>query len=130
MKISEKKSINIRTNEPLHEKTNILHVRKQRRRSASQKFAVLTAKLISTFGFATQIIQFHYFLNPKFPASQNFQSLAIFCDCTDQFVSAKSSILKFIWPIEFQDVKHNNIIFISKYNNNKKRGVQQQNDIV
>ena len=35
--------------EPHHDKTNILHMRKQRRRSA---FAV-TAKLISAFVFAT-----------------------------------------------------------------------------
>ena len=29
----------------------------------------VTAKLISAFVFATRIVQFLYFLNPKFPAS-------------------------------------------------------------
>ena len=52
------------TYEPLHGKTNNLHRRKQRRRSASQYFAV-TAKLISAFVFATRTVQFLYFLNPK-----------------------------------------------------------------
>ena len=52
--------------EPCHEKTNNLHMRNKRHRSAS--FAV-TAKLISAFVFATQIVQFLYFLNPKFQAS-------------------------------------------------------------
>ena len=36
-----------------------------------------TVKLISTFVFATQIVQFFYFLNPKFPA----------CAGTARFVS-------------------------------------------
>ena len=65
--------------EPLHGKTNNLHRQKQRHRSASQ----VTAKLINAFVFATQIVQFLYFLNPKFPAS----NLTIFCDCTARFVS-------------------------------------------
>ena len=43
-----------------HEKTNVLHMRKQRSR---------TAKLISAFVFATQIVRSLYFLNPKFQAS-------------------------------------------------------------
>ena len=64
------------SNEPPHGKTNNLHRRKQRRRSAS-----LTAKLISAFVFATWIVQFLYFLNPNCP------SLAIFFDCTGRFVS-------------------------------------------
>ena len=38
--------------EPRHEKTNILYMRKQRRRSASG----VTAKLISAFVFATKIV--------------------------------------------------------------------------
>ena len=51
----------------------LLHMRKQRRRSAVKtktqiSFAV-TAKLISTFVFATWIEQSLYFLNPKFQAS-------------------------------------------------------------
>ena len=37
-------------------------------------FAV-TAKLISAFGFATRIVQFLYFLNPKFPASSHLLCL-------------------------------------------------------
>ena len=37
-------------------------------------FAV-TTKLISTFVFATQIVQFLYFLNPKFPASSHLLCL-------------------------------------------------------
>ena len=59
--------------EPPHGKTNNLHRRKQRRRSG------YTAKLISAFVFATRIVQFLYFLNPKFPV--------IFCACTGWFVS-------------------------------------------
>ena len=50
-----------------HEKTRFLHVRKQRRRSASQK----TAKLISAFVFTIRIVQFLFFQNPKFQASNN-----------------------------------------------------------
>ena len=49
-----------------HEKTNNLHMRKQRRRSIS--FAV-TAKLISAFVFATRIVHFLFFQNPKFQAT-------------------------------------------------------------
>ena len=45
------------TYERPHGKTNNLHRRKQRCRSAS---------LISTFVFATRIVKFLYFLNPKF----------------------------------------------------------------
>ena len=51
--------------EPRYEKTGFLHVRKQRRRSAS------TAKLISAFVFATRIVQSLFFLNPKFQASSH-----------------------------------------------------------
>ena len=42
------------------EETNILHMRKQWLRSAW---------LISPFAFAARIVQFLFFLNPKFPAS-------------------------------------------------------------
>ena len=52
---------------PSHEKTGFLTMPKQRRRSALQ--LLLTAKLISAFVFATQIVQFLFFLNPKFQAS-------------------------------------------------------------
>ena len=38
---------------------------------AQISFAV-TAKLIRAFVFATRIVQFVYFLNPKFPASSYF----------------------------------------------------------
>ena len=38
--------------------------------------------LISTFVFATKIVQSLFFLNPK-----NFKSLAIFCSCTAIFMS-------------------------------------------
>ena len=41
----------------------------------------VAAKLISAFVFATRIVQFLFFLNPK------FQLLAHFCDCTGRFVS-------------------------------------------
>ena len=52
--------------EPCHEKTGFSPVRKQRRRSA---------QLISTFIFASQTVQFPYFLNPKFPASNGLLCL-------------------------------------------------------
>ena len=41
-----------------------------------------TAKLISSFVFATQIVQFLYFLNPNFPASSD---LCLYC--TVRFMS-------------------------------------------
>ena len=50
--------------EPCHEKTNIPHMRKLRRRSALQL-------LISTFVFASRIVQFLSFLNPKVPVSSH-----------------------------------------------------------
>ena len=49
---------------------------------AQISFAV-TAKLISAFVFAPRIVQFLYFLKPKFPGF----NLAIFCACTVRFVS-------------------------------------------
>ena len=60
----------ISTSEPPHGKTNNLRRRKQRRRSASR-----TAKLISGFVFATRIVQFLFYLNPKFQASSCFLCL-------------------------------------------------------
>ena len=64
--------------EPPHGKTNNLHRRKQRRRSASRlhreadhRLAV-TAKLIIAFVFATPTVQFLFYLNPKFQASRSF----------------------------------------------------------
>ena len=49
--------------EPRHEITGFLHMRKQRRRSAS---------LISAFVFATDIVQSLFFLITKFQASSHF----------------------------------------------------------
>ena len=46
-----------------------------------KKLKTVTAKLISAFVFATQIVQFLYFLSPKFPASSHF------CGCIAWFVS-------------------------------------------
>ena len=61
-----KRTITISLFEPPHGKTNNLHMRKQRRRSA---------KLISAFVFATRIVQLLYFLNPKFQASSQLLCL-------------------------------------------------------
>ena len=55
------------SSEPRREKTGFLHMRKQRRKSASR----LTAKLISAFVFAKKIVQSLYFLSPKFQASSH-----------------------------------------------------------
>ena len=51
-------------NEPRHGKTNNLHRQKT-------KTQISFAVLISAFVFATWIVQFLYFLNPKFPASNH-----------------------------------------------------------
>ena len=56
------------SHEPRREKAGFLHMRKQRRRSASR---LLTAKLISAFVFANYIVHSLYFLNPKFRASNH-----------------------------------------------------------
>ena len=56
--------------EPHHEKTGFLHMRKQRRSDSQISFAV-TAKLISAFVFATQIVQSLYYLNPILQASSH-----------------------------------------------------------
>ena len=50
--------------EPVHEKNNNLHRRKQSRRSASRL-------LIRAFVFASRIVQSLFYLNTKFPASNN-----------------------------------------------------------
>ena len=52
---------------PPHRKTNNLHRRKQRCRSASR----FSAKLISAFVYATRIVQFLLYLTPKFQASSH-----------------------------------------------------------
>ena len=54
-------------NEPHHKETGFLPMQNK---AAQISFAV-TAKLISAFVFATQIVQFLYFLNPKFTASNS-----------------------------------------------------------
>ena len=58
--------------EPPHEKPNVLHMRKQRRRSASR---------ISAFVFATWIVQLLFFLDPKFQASSHLQKTVQPCVC-------------------------------------------------
>ena len=58
-------------NEPRHEKTRYSPMRKTK---AQISFAV-TAKLICAFIFATQIVQFLYFLNQKFSVSSNLSVL-------------------------------------------------------
>ena len=55
----------LKTFEPVHEKTNNLHYAKTKTQIS---FAV-TAKLISAFVFATRIVHFLFFLNPKCQAS-------------------------------------------------------------
>ena len=57
--------------EPSHGKTCNLPRRKQ---MAQISFAV-TAKLISAFVFTTRIVQFLFYLNPKFQASSSFLCL-------------------------------------------------------
>ena len=54
--------------EPHREKTGFLPMQKQRRRVS---FAV-TAKLISAFVFATQIVHFVLYLTPTFQACSSF----------------------------------------------------------
>ena len=65
------RSLSLTIIEPPRGKTNNLHRRKQRRRSASRFFA----KLISAFVFATRIVQFLFYLNPKFQDSSSFRCL-------------------------------------------------------
>ena len=67
----EAKNIEIFVFEPPHGKTNNLHRRKTK---AQISFAV-TAKLISAFVFATRIVQFLFYLNPKFQAPSSFLCL-------------------------------------------------------
>ena len=57
--------------EPPHEKSNNLHMRNQRCRSASQ----FADQLINAFVFATRIVQLLFFLNLKFPASSHLLCL-------------------------------------------------------
>ena len=63
--------------EPRHEKNNVLHMRKT---NPQISFSV-TEKLISAFVFATWIVQYLFFLNPK------AKPLAISSVCTAWFVS-------------------------------------------
>ena len=57
--------------EPHREKTGFFAYAKTK---AQISFAV-TAKLISAFVFATRIVQFLFYVNPKFQASSSFLSL-------------------------------------------------------
>ena len=64
-------------NEPHDEKTNSLHLQKQRRRSASQ---YCEADQGLCFCYTNQMVQFLYFLNSKFPASSHLLCLySLFC---------------------------------------------------
>ena len=64
----------------MYEKTILFEPHEKNQQSAYAKtktqisFAV-TAKLISAFVFATQIVQFLYFLNPEFPVSSHLLCL-------------------------------------------------------
>ena len=60
-------------NEPPQVKSNNQHRRKQK---AQISFAV-TAKLFNAFVFATRIVHFLYFLNPKFPASNHLRLVSV-----------------------------------------------------
>ena len=64
-------------NEPRYEKTGFLHMRKQRRRSASRYPRSCSAPLFSLHG--------QY--NPSTSYIRNFKPLAISCGCTTRFVS-------------------------------------------
>ena len=59
--------------EPPNEKTNNLHMRNQRRRSASNCEA--DQRIWFSYRDSTGKVQFLYFLNPKFPASSCFLCL-------------------------------------------------------
>ena len=50
--------------EPRHEKAGLLPMRKSK-----AQISFVVTKLISAFVFATRIVQFLFFLNPKFQAS-------------------------------------------------------------
>ena len=56
-------------NEPRHEKPGFWY--KYYAKTKTQISFAVTAKLISAFVFATQIVQSLYFLNPKFQASSH-----------------------------------------------------------
>ena len=62
-RFSQDKNIQVKY-EPPREKTGFAYAKTK----AQISFAV-TAKLISAFVFATRIVQFLFFLNPKFQAS-------------------------------------------------------------
>ena len=64
--LKQKKFVSV---EERHEKMNISYMLKQRRRAALELLWSVTAKLISAFVFATQIVQILNFPNPTFPAS-------------------------------------------------------------
>ena len=64
-------AVDCQMSEPRHEKTGFFASAKTK---AQISFTV-TAKLISAFVFATQIVQFLFFLNPKFHASSHLLCL-------------------------------------------------------
>ena len=66
-KMRNKSQISLTRNEPRHEKTGFLHMRKKK----SQISFAVTAKMISAFVFATLIEQSLCFLNIKFQASSH-----------------------------------------------------------
>ena len=63
---------------------------------AQISFAV-TAKLISTFVFATRIVQFLFFLNPKFPAASHLRFvLGMVGNPEDRFSRVAAQIMVFL----------------------------------
>ena len=67
----------------------------------------ITAKLISAFVFATQIVQFLYFLNPKFQASSHLLGLyRLVCHRPDcWFPHAKALLFISRYVLQYQDSK-------------------------
>ena len=73
--------------EPHHEKTNILHMQKQKGAVTAKLIsAFVTAKLISAFVFATWIVQFLNIPNPKFPVSSVHVPLGLCWTCSENTV--------------------------------------------
>ena len=63
--------LDVRKFEPHHEKTYFMYVAKTK----AQISCMVTTQLISVIVLATYIVQFFYFLNPKFQASSHYQKL-------------------------------------------------------
>ena len=85
---------------PFLKEANLLHMRKQRRRSALQ---------YSTFVFARQIVQSLFYLNPKFQASSYLLGLySLVCvgpvgNLEDHFFSQRGSS----YSIQYMQLLHN-----------------------